>query len=400
MLSAFSVCILLAGFIVVGVPQYASTASVAMTANVQAASLVRGGSTIRARLCGASQTIAITPEGQSLPECSSIETDPSTKAFITLFDGSTATLSSDTAVTLRQMQTPRFAWSRSSNVIVIEQTRGSARYGVAPPIARGNSPARSIAYDVKTPQFTAHLTPGSYSIEVDNNSSQISVREGEALVTNSEPSHAVSLVQGQSLVATTGEPLPDPISAAKDLIRDGDFTDSDLKPNWDIVLDQGGDGGNIDGAVTLVTLGDRRATEILRTGSASNSAITGIQQQLDKDVSDYRSLSLKADIRLHNQSLSGGGYLSTEYPLIILLRYRDVNGDEFELLRGFYYQNDVNNPTRDGEQIPPDVWVPFESGNLMATPNISRPFRLLYIRIYASGWDYESYVSGLQLVAE
>lgn len=402
LLLSFGLCILLTGAVVIGTPQYLVNARLTNTARVQAATVFRaGGSTIRARLCGATQSIAITPEGQMLPECTSIETDPSSKAFITFFDGSTATLSNDTTLILRQMQAPRFTWSSAPNTIQVEQSRGSARYGAAPPIARGSSPARQLEFIIKTPHLVARLATGSYSIEVDSFGTQISVREGAAVVSTVDGSSETSVGQGSSLTAVSGKPLPSPNSAARNLIRDGDLTDPTLEPAWEIVHDQGGDGGNVDGTVQLESLGERRAVQINRTDSESNSAITGLLQQLDKDVSDYRYLAIKADIRLHNQSLSGGGYLSSEYPLIIQLRYRDANGDEFEYFRGFYYQNDSNppNPTKNGDQVPKDVWVPFETGNLLASLR-PRPLRLLSLRVYASGWDYTSYVSGLQLVVE
>ena len=97
--------------------------------------------------------------------------------------------------------------------------------------------------------------------------------------------------------------------------------------------------------------------------------------------------------------LSGGGYLSSEYPLIIRVKYRDVNGDEAEYVRGFYAQNDTSNPTANGELLPRATWIPFDSSNLLASLPI-KPFRILSIEIYASGWDYESYISNVRLKAE
>lgn len=400
LLGSLSVCMLLA----IGVPltgwQYFKSALVPMQATVQAASITpAGGSTIRARLCGVPQPIAITADGVALPECSTVQTDPSSKAFITFFDGSTVTLSTDTTLVLQQMSSPKFAASPSPNTIIIQQQKGSARYGAAPSIARGNQPARPLDFTVKTPQMTVRLTPGSYSVEVDASYSEVSVREGQAIVSNSEPNRFVFVGQGQSLTAYPGKPLPESSVATKNLIRSGDFTSDTLGKDWTEVHDQGGDGGALDGTIQVVTIGNRRAIQILRTGSENNSAETGIRQVIDRDVSDFRTLQLKADVRLHYQDLPGGGYLSTEYPLLLLLRYRDVNNNEQDWVHGFYYQNEGNNPTLRGELYPRDVWVPYESGNLLAGIK-PRPFRILWIKIYASGWDYESYVSGVQLLAE
>jgi hypothetical protein len=97
--------------------------------------------------------------------------------------------------------------------------------------------------------------------------------------------------------------------------------------------------------------------------------------------------------------LSGGGVLSSEYPLILRMKYRDVYGSEAEWVHGFYIQNATNNPTNNGEQIPPDLWVPFEAGNLFETLD-PKPFFITSLQIYASGWDYDSSVSGVRLVVE
>jgi hypothetical protein len=178
------------------------------------------------------------------------------------------------------------------------------------------------------------------------------------------------------------------------LIVNGDFKDP-LARGWSVMRDS----GDASGLVKVGNLGDRIAIQVARSNSKQTSAITGITQQFDKEVSDFRTMRLLADVRVHSQSLSGGGILSSEYPIILRLRYRDVYGSEAEWVHGFFIQNTTNNPTNNGEVIPPDVWVPFESGNLYETLD-PRPFRLTSLQIYASGWDYESYVTGIRLVVE
>jgi hypothetical protein len=194
------------------------------------------------------------------------------------------------------------------------------------------------------------------------------------------------------------------VSAAQELLVNGDLSQEiTCDPNqvgpWRCYSDQGGDGGNVNGSVGVVTAGDRRAIQIRRTGSERNSSKTGISQWIDRDVSDFRTLNLYADVRVDSHDLSGGGYLSTEYPLIIRINYRDVNGGQWDYVRGFYVQNDTNNPTINGEPVPAGQWIPFDSSNLLASLPV-RPFRILSIEIYASGWDYESYITNVRLKAE
>ena len=75
-----------------------------------------------------------------------------------------------------------------------------------------------------------------------------------------------------------------------------------------------------------------------------------------------------------------------------------MNGDQQEYFKGYFIQNDAKNPTDNGEQIPTAQWIPVESSNLLALP--IKPFRIIAVEVYASGWDYKSYVSDIQLIGE
>ncbi|MCC7162019.1 MAG: hypothetical protein IT331_05975 [Anaerolineae bacterium] len=343
----------------------------------------------------------------TITENSRVETDTTdnSRAFMTFFDNSTATIYKNSQIVLSEMRQPQFGVSEQPNSIVIEQSRGIVRYGVASPLSFSeNSSARPTRFLVRTPHFDVWLNPGSYSLDVTDNVSQVSVREGSAAIRSRDGSRELLVGQGQRVIAERSKPLADPIPAAQELIVNGEFTSEiDCSPNatgpWRCYSDQGGDGGVVNGSAGVVTKGDRRAVQIRRTGSEQNSAITGITQTIDRDVSDYRSLTLSADVRVEGHNLSGGGYLSTEYPLILRIRYRDIDGNEREYVRGFYSQNDTNNPTANGELLPQGQWIPIDSSNLLASLPI-KPFHILSLEIYASGWDYESYVSNVRLKAE
>jgi hypothetical protein len=72
---------------------------------------------------------------------------------------------------------------------------------------------------------------------------------------------------------------------------------------------------------------------------------------------------------------------------------------ETEWVRGFYYQNTSGNPTANGQEIPQGKWYLYESENLLDTLPIV-PRRILWLRVYASGWSYESYVSEVSIIIE
>jgi len=55
--------------------------------------------------------------------------------------------------------------------------------------------------------------------------------------------------------------------------------------------------------------------------------------------------------------------------------------------------------TLNGEQIPRNIWFPYDSGNLLQLLD-PKPVRITSIQIYASGWNYESLASEVRLYAE
>lgn len=361
---------------------------------------------VRVSLPNASQPIAVI-DPTDVPENSRIETDPNenSRAYIQFFENSNAFIFPNSQIVLQEIRQPQFNLSDQQNSLVIEQPRGLVRYAVALPLnLSDDSKARAKQFLVRTPHFDVWLSPGSYRIQVTDQGSQVSVTDGSAAVRSRDGSRELVVEQGLRVIAEQGKPLADPIPAAQDLLAIGKFHDTlDCAPNsitlWKCYTDQGGDGGDVNGSIGVVTLDNREAVQIKRANSGQNSAVTGLRQMIDRDVSDFRTLNLYADVRVDSHNLSGGGYLSSEYPLIIRMRYRDVNGEEAEYVRGFYAQNDTRNPTANGELVPRGIFVPIESSNLLASLPI-KPFRILSLEIYASGWDYESYVANVRLKAE
>jgi hypothetical protein len=295
------------------------------------------------------------------------------------------------------MHISTFQWGRVPITFRVEQTRGRIRVSPAPLYSSSNAAPYTRTFIVTTPHLRADLAEGSYAVDVYPDSSQVTATNGKADVT--ALGKVVTLTRSQRTVVTRGNPPLDPLPAAQDFMVNGDFMDPPDR-GWNTLPSQQ---GIVPGEAGIFPLGDRRTVRIFRTGSSAPtgqvSAITGIIQAINKDVSDFRTMKLTADVRLHYQSLSGGGMLSSEYPLILRLKYRDKYGSDAEWVHGFYYQNTTNNPTVNGELVPVDVWVPFESGNLFEIADPT-PLYITTLQIYASGWDYESYVSNIRLIVE
>ncbi len=331
-----------------------------------------------------------------------IETDANSSAVVRLFDESTITVFPNSEVTVERMRTPRFRRSPLPNEIVIRVGRGNVRVNIAPSFAR---PLRMVVY---TPHATVELVEeGSYSVEVSNDLTQISVRAGRAQVTGAVGA-TVSLPAGRRSQVKLGQEASPPLPAAQNLIVNGDFrtaisavpiTQGPLAEGWVVYNDQGGDGGNVDGTAEIVVDEGRRAVRFYRTGSRNNHGETGIRQTLNKYVGDYQRIKLRLDVKLKYQSLSGGGQLNSEFPLMVRINYKDVYGNDNHWVVGFYYQNEAGffiNET--GNRIPRDTWFPVEIPDLQA--QLQNPLIITSVQIYASGWDYESLVSEVGLIAE
>ncbi|HUS69622.1 MAG TPA: hypothetical protein VM075_02450 [Anaerolineae bacterium] len=328
-----------------------------------------------------------------IPEGSTIRTDASSRAFLTLFDNSTVTLSFDTEARLAAMRSPRFGFGTTPDSIHLYIAQGGVNTGVAVSV---HGPREFLA---TSPHMTAVLKEGSYSVKVTNDSSRTIVHLGTAQVTAQGSSVAVK--QRERTTVREGQPPEEPIAAAQNLLVNGSFVE-DLSVGWQAYNEQGGDGGDIDGEISVLELPDTtsRAVKFSRFASGGNHCETVIRQDLDEEISDLAtSISLYLKVRLENQSLSGGGYLSSEYPLMMRLEYEDVYGSAGQWTHGFYYQNTANNPTMFGERIPRNVWFGYASGNTLETI-YPRPARLKSLLIYASGWDYESSVTDISLVVE
>jgi hypothetical protein len=324
--------------------------------------------------------------------------DATSRGTLDFFERSHVTLYSNTNIELAQVQAPRFRVSGRPNSIVLNLTQGLVRVGVALP------GERETEFQVLTPHTTISLEEGSYRVEVTNETTQVTVVRGEATM-GPEAGHEV-LRQGMRAKVGLSGVLPEPLPAAENLIINGDFQQP-LSTGWlssTVVLTS-----SVELPFTAVVEdGGRQAVRLVqRDVNDGEHTEVAVQQRLDQDVRDFDRLEIALDVKLALQSLSGGGLLSSEFPLIVRLDYKDLWGNDKFWTHGFYYQNNAGYPIApdpwgrpSGEQVPQDVWYPYESGNLIDLLGENRPAHITGLTIYASGWNYDSLVSEVQLVVE
>ncbi len=319
-------------------------------------------------------------------------------ASLGFFERSNVFLFGNTDVELTTVQSPRFGMSDHANEVVLTLSAGMVRAGVALPTDRDTH------FQMLTPHASLDLAEGSYRIEVTNPTTQITVLRGEAVVRAG--TLRMKLLQGMRTRVDLAGVVADPLPAAQNLVENGDFLEP-LSSGWltrSVVLDP------LVAPPSLEWLqeGGRGAARLVRReADDGNHTEAHIYQRLDHDVRDFRVLEITLDVLLEFQSLSGGGQLSSEFPVIVRLNYKDRWGNDQFWTHGFYYQNRDNyiiatdawgRPA--GEQITRGVWYPYESGNLLELLGDNAPVHVTGIDVYASGWNYDSLVTEIQLIVE
>ncbi|MDW8099111.1 MAG: hypothetical protein RML36_06460 [Anaerolineae bacterium] len=305
---------------------------------------------------------------------------------------STVQLYSQTELTVRKANRPRFSLSREPYRIELELHNGRVRVLNLQPLRR------ALAVRVYTPQGVVDLTTGSFSIEVSREETQVTARSGEAIAHSGGA--AVTVRPGQRTILQEAVPPLEPLPAAQNLLVNGNF-EKGLTSAWQVGTYQQLP-TVAPATVEVVEVGGRKAVYFSRSAEEGVHTEAWIEQALNKDVLDFEQLSIRLDVRLIHQSLPGGGYLSSEFPVMVRLNYTDVYGKQLEWVHGFYYRDpdpNSNWPIINGEKIPPHIWYPYESPNLIELLRDTRPARLNSIRIYASGWNYQSMVSEIGIIA-
>jgi hypothetical protein len=387
LLSAFAIFGLLAVGIPVGARHYVQNAEREQVAIVE--SLV--GTVVIELPVGSGPQPLTRGNSMAVPEGALIYVDETSEAVVTFFDHSFMRLFSGAAVRLERLRAPRFPSSPLPTTVRLSLLAGRIRIGTA---LSSTAPLEMI---VSTLYGQAHLAEdGSYAVEVGHDRAEIVAYRGQATVL--AQNQEVLVQPRERTQISAGQPPEAPVGVARSLIANGEFQEP--LAEWRIYNDQGTDGGQVDGIAELVVDEGRQAVRLVRTGAGGDHCETILEQTLDAVIPDpATSLVVRATVKVRYQALSGGGYLASEYPLMIRITYRDVYDSEAEWIQGFYYQNVDNNPTTFGLQIPRDRWFLFESGNLLESLSVS-PYRIIRVRVYASGWDYDSLISDINLIVE
>jgi len=397
LLASLFTCIVLAVAVPVTLSSFVNDSSdtVEMTLDVQQG-------TVLVSREGAVEPIGVTTSLGNLAEASSIRADANGQALLTIrspHDKSilqTVAIYGNTDLDIRQARAPRFQQSTRPYQIDLTVNRGR----ISTNVADGNG--RTIETTVLTPQATTGLQEGSYSFDVNNDETQVTVREGLANVSAQGSLQTLS-PQQRTVVKLNSRPSGI-LSPERNLVTNGNFR-LPLDGTWEVYNDLQNT-NELSGTVTIQSVGGQRSAVFDRAGSFH--AETGIRQNItNRDVRDFQSLRLHFVVRVSDQDVPVCGQAGSECPMMVRLDYKDENGTDSRFYQGFYAVPDRNgvNPNyntssgsrNEHQRIVPNVAYTYDSENLMET---LKPQQITAIWFYASGHSYRSSVAEVELLGE
>ncbi len=331
----------------------------------------------------------------SVSEQTTIATDDTSRAVLTLFDGSTIILYHNTNLIIQTTQKPYFTFSTQQHQILLKILTGRLR-------ATLPSSDTQRLFEIDTPHASIDISQGSYAIGTDDTQTNVTTRWGLAQVT--AQAETVTLQASQSSIIQMNQVPSKAIPAEQNLLTNGDFR-HDLESTWQI-----DDYTPTESTTVSVRIVEENGSPALAFNSVGEDGLhteVSILQIIDKDIQDFQSLRISADVKVNNQSLAGAGNLGSEYPLRLQLAYKDAQGNDRNWYYGFFYEPPpdtfiiYNEPNNGYDQLNQSLWYPYESENLIETlAGIDAPVHLKYVRVYASGWLYDVMVRDLKLLAK
>lgn len=348
---------------------------------------------VRIRTPQNNEFLAVTQDRVDIVEGTVIATDEYSRGFVRLFENSTLTLYNDTEIVLSRVRTPRYKSSPRPNEITIQILKGRVAIGAAAPAPPDE---RVLRLTVQTPHAQVLLEEGGYSVLVSETETQVTARLGKATIVTAYDSQ--SWRSGRCRVGNDGQ-IDGPLPPEQNLIVNGSF-DAILGSGWLEPIRIRQDPDDPLGEVEIVATNGKTMLSFRRLGARTHGEQSTVQY-VDQDVRDFASLKFSSEIRVNYQSLAGGGYESTEFPIMIELKYKDALGGSRSRYWGFYYLDPGAGPEWktmvNGIKVVQGEWYLFESTNLMQATSEWVPVYIESIRIYASGWDFDSAITGISL---
>ncbi len=283
---------------------------------------------------------------QSVEPTESVLTDASASGLILVFPPESEDvlarlqLYGTTIVRITEAETPRFAMSDKPHSFAATLASGRIRLVVS------GSAERPFLVNISTPHGSVLVRePGEYSLDVNNDITQITVQQGSLDVRAQNQN--ILLEQAQRAEISLNAPPVGPLSPERDLLQNGSFGQ-----RWSRWVQLGWNVERADqpeGQITITEILGENGLQMVRNGEGH--ADVGVRQIINQDVTDFDSLLLEVDLRIQDQSLGVCGTVGSECPVILRIEYDDLNGNPQVWQQGFFASGTF------GADGPPDVCV-------------------------------------------
>ncbi|MBI5931017.1 MAG: hypothetical protein HY862_17035 [Chloroflexi bacterium] len=316
------------------------------------------------------------------------------------------------SLVLSQASRPRFGLGDQPYSVVITDAIGKVDIVISPRLER------ELRLEIRDEKGNYHVrldNGGYYLLDFSPDRLHVNVRYGQAVVVDRN-NNAKLLETNQTGIFQKGQ-APQIETVLVDLLANPMFLDASsidekVPDIWGCDLPPAlNEWNEPPGIKERVFFQDRYALHLARIGSNRNhEAQIGCKEYLLLDVSQYDSLYIRATVYLESHSVSGCGAQGTECPVILKMGYStNVSGTEW--IQGFYIHFDQGTGarircdfcSRDHEHVNKQVWYTFESSDFIQDlpidrRDLERPIKINYVEIYASGHQYEAYVSEFALI--
>ncbi len=303
-----------------------------------------------------------------------------------------------------QIRRPFFASSPEPYQVRLRLEKGKAQIFTNTSFSN-SSQQRPVQVTLETPHGLVQLRAGSYLVWVDANQTNVTVREGQAVMKRNDEARSIGVAAGLHGWMRYDMLAEQPVSAEQNLVQNSSFNAKSLEI-WPSYVRA--DEGIAPGKVVFDNREGRSVAYFLRQGEDEFHNEVGVTQQIGRDVNGYTVLSLQLDVNVLFHNLSGAGQVGTEFPVRVEIDYTDIYGKDLKWGHGFYYRDPEGSNARinfgtgenAGDKVVQATWYHYESPNLFEVLKETRPARINGIRIYGSGWNYQSMVSEVILLVQ
>jgi hypothetical protein len=301
---------------------------------------------------------------------------------------------------------PRFARSDQEPRLLLALERGRLRLTVAP---SGHDAPFGVR--VETPHGTVWIDQeGEYSLETNDQLTQISVLAGEARLVRKE--REMRLSADQRVLLDRDGTFSGPFTSERNLLENSDFSHDLARwivTSWSVERDD-----QPAGETRVVDTGGEKALRFTRFGLGN--AKTEVRQLLNQDVTDFSQLRLDITLRIWEQSLDVCGSVGSECPLTVRMEFDDETGRTVAWQQGFYATGEPSDsappfcttcglPLRLANHVKPapvgELGV-YESENWIELMQLDgfRPIRLRSVSLIAEGHSFEVDVVQIALIGQ